>query len=98
MIICDNCTKEFELKPITKKLNDGIYEVYFKCPHCSEKYNSYFTNKNIRIKQKNINKMWEIYKNAKTQEEVVEMVTKIDSLKASIKADMESLKKKMLGA
>lgn len=96
MIVCDICKKEFALKPITKKHIDGINEVYFKCPHCSEKYISYFTNKNIRIKQKNINKMWEIYRNTKTQEEVVEMVEKIDILKATIKAEMENLKKKML--
>lgn len=98
MIICDECKKEFELKPRTKKHADVIVEVYFKCPHCGKEYVSYFTDKTIRIKQKNINKMWAEYRNAGTdKEKVAEMVKKIDGMKASIKVLMENLKIKMLG-
>jgi hypothetical protein len=98
MVICDECEKEFEVKASTKKLTNGISETSFKCPHCKKKYISYFTNRDIRIKQKNINKLWEKYRKASDDEEVAEMVIKIRTMKASIKILMDNLKIKMLGA
>lgn len=96
MIKCDNCNEEFELITKVKKTN-GIEEVYFKCSHCKVKYISYFTNKNIRIKQKNINKLWQKYKKCTTEDEAIEMMKNIDTMRIEIKVDMNNLKKKMLG-
>lgn len=96
-VICDKCNKEFEIKLKVNNHINNIEEAYFKCPNCGEKYISCFTDKNIRLKQKKINKMWEEYKKAPTQEEVVKMAEKITALKAEIKEDIGKLKEKMLG-
>lgn len=96
-VVCDKCSNEFELKLKTKKHINNIEEIYFKCPNCGEKFVSYFADKSIRLKQKKINKLWEEYKKAKNQEEVVKVAEKIAVFKAEIKADMEELRRKMLG-
>lgn len=93
---CDKCDKEFEIKLKVKKHINNIEEVCFKCPNCGEKYISCFTDKNIRLKQKKINKMWEEYKKALTQEEVIKMSEKITILKEEIKEDIGKLKENML--
>lgn len=95
-VVCDKCNKKFEIKLKTRNLPLGIEEVYFICPHCKEKYVSYYTDESIREKQKKINGMYEEYRKAKTQKETIKMVEKIDSMKAEIKADMVELKKRML--
>ena len=97
MIICTACKKEFELKPSTKKYTGGIDEISFKCPYCKKKYIAYFIDKNIRIKQKNINKLWEKYRQASNQKEVAETLEEINVMKANIKILIDNLKVKMLG-
>lgn len=99
IIVCnEGCNKEFELDKFKEaKHKDGIIEVYFKCPHCKNKYTSYFTDRDIRIKQSKINKLWDKYRASKTQEELINNFKEIEELKADIKKDMDNLKIKMLG-
>lgn len=94
---CDSCNKEFEIKLQVKKHPGAVEETYFICPKCKERYVSYFTDKDIRAKQKQINKLWEEYRKAKTQEEVVRIADKIATLKAEIGENIDKLKRKMLG-
>lgn len=96
-VVCDKCSKKFEIKVKTRKLPLGVEEVYFTCPHCKEKYVSYYTDPEIREKQKKINKIHEDYRRAKTGEDIIKMLRTINAMKAEIKSDMEALKKKMLG-
>lgn len=95
-ITCDKCNKDFDLNTKVKKHKDGVEEVYFKCPHCKVKYTSYFTDKNIRIKQNKINKLWDKYRNVRTKKEIVSVLEEIEILRKEIKADMKELKRKML--
>lgn len=58
---CDGvggCGKEFRIRRFTlDKLGDGIEKTYFNCPHCGKEYLCFYTDKNIRDKQKKIRKM-----------------------------------------
>lgn len=96
-VTCDKCNKKFEIKAKTRKLPLGIEEVYFICPHCKEKYVSYYTDESIREKQNEINKVWEEYRQLRDPAAIADMAIKITELKDEIKADMEELKKEMLG-
>lgn len=87
MIVCDKCNKGFNIDLKTRKLPLGVEEVYFKCPHCNEKYVSYYTDEGIRKKQREINKMYE---------EISKITDKINKVKAKTKVDMEDLKRKIL--
>lgn len=95
-VACDKCSKKFQIKVKTRKLPLGIEEIYFICPHCKEKYIGYYTNLEIRKKQKEINKMWEEYRKLREPDIIDDMMLKITKFKAEIKADMEELKKEML--
>jgi transcription initiation factor IIE alpha subunit len=96
-VVCDKCNKEFKITAKTRKLPLGIDETYFTCPHCKTKYISYYTDESIREKQTEINKLWDKYRKLKDGKEMVKMIEKINYMEAEIKADMENLKKKMLG-
>lgn len=85
-VVCDKCNKEFKIALKTRKLPEGIEEVYFTCSHCKTKYVSYYTDESIREKQREINNMYE---------EISKITDKINKLKVKTKADMEELKKKM---
>lgn len=58
---CDGeggCGKEFRIRRfILDKLGNGIEKTYFRCPHCKKEYLAFYTDKNIREKQKKIRKM-----------------------------------------
>lgn len=95
-VICDKCNKKFELKLKTRKLPLNIIETYFTCPHCKEKYVSYYTDESIREKQKKINKMWEEYRQLREPDAIADMAIKIMEFKAEIKKDMEELRRRML--
>lgn len=96
-VVCDKCNKKFDIKVKTRKLPLGIVETYFTCPHCKEKYISYYTDENIREKQKKINDMQVKYRKLKNPVEIANMALEIGNFKKEIKADMEKLKNKMLG-
>jgi hypothetical protein len=58
---CDGeggCGKEFRVRRFaTDKLGDGIEKTYFICPHCGKEFVGFYTDRNIRAKQKKIRKM-----------------------------------------
>lgn len=55
---CDaqnGCGHTFKVKEFkTKRLKQGIEKVYFRCPNCKLDYVAFFTNKRIRMLQKNL--------------------------------------------
>lgn len=85
LAICDaedGCKKEFTLEKFeVEKLDNDIEKTYFKCPHCNKKYVAFYTDKEIRRKQKFI-------RNVKDNK-------KFDKLKDEIGKDMKRLRKKI---
>ncbi|MBY6800133.1 transglycosylase [Clostridium botulinum] len=95
-VYCDKCNKDFEINAKEKKYKDGIVELYFKCPHCQERYTSFFTNKSIRQKQKKVRNLYEQHGKEVDEYKIIELLKQIDDLKAEIGNDMNKLKNKML--
>lgn len=56
MVNCNKCKNDFEIKVRTRYVIDDIEEVFFNCPHCHERYTSYYLNDNIKDMQKKIRK------------------------------------------
>jgi hypothetical protein len=83
MIYCNECKYEFDIKPRVKHYSKGVEEVFFNCPHCHERYTSYFTNPKIRKQQRIIRS---------TKDQIL-----IKKLQVILKKDMDNLKEKMLG-
>ncbi|EKS4344835.1 transglycosylase [Clostridium sporogenes] len=96
-VYCNKCNKDFEIKAKEKKYADGIVELYFKCPYCKERYTSFFTDKNIRQKQKKVRKFYEQYGKETDEHKIIELLKQIDDLKVEIGNDMNKLKNRMLG-
>lgn len=96
-VYCNKCNKDFEINAKEKKYKDGIVELYFKCPHCKERYTSFFTDKNIRQKQKKVRKLYEQYGKQTDENKIIELLKEIDDLKVEIGNDMNKLKNRMLG-
>lgn len=94
-LICDSCDMEFELKVKIKKHSRLVEESYFKCPHCKERYSSYFTDEHIRSKQKQINKLWEQLRESSEEKQTADLAVRVENMKAEIKKDMVSLKDTM---
>lgn len=53
-VICEECSKEFELEHKTEYLGAMITETYFKCPHCKTKYIVRLDNNLTRKLERNI--------------------------------------------
>ncbi|WMJ81963.1 transglycosylase [Clostridium sp. MB40-C1] len=97
-VYCNKCNKDFELNIKVKKYPGGVEETYFKCPHCKERYSSYFTDRNIRIKQGKVRNKYEQLSKCINMDDRTELLKGIQKMKADLKVDMDSLKLKMLGA
>jgi hypothetical protein len=54
-INCDKCNKKFSPEILKSTLKQGIYEVYFVCPHCDFKYHCYNENDQSVAIQDSIN-------------------------------------------
>jgi len=52
---CDKCDKRFNLEVLKSTPKQGIYEVYFVCPHCDFKYHCYNENDQSLAIQDSIN-------------------------------------------
>ena len=93
MVYCNKCKYDFEIKVRTRQIDKEIEEVFFNCPHCSERYTVYFTNDSIRKKQKLIrarhNELFKTKDKKKVQKEINQMQT-------MLKNEMDNLKRKML--
>lgn len=94
-VVCNKCGKKFEINLKTRRLPLDVREVYFICPHCKEKYVCYYTDPQIREKQKEINKMQDECWKIKSPAEKADMELRIMRLKDEIGADMEELKKRI---
>ena len=56
LAICD-CGEESEITRIlTEKMRGGIERMYFRCQHCGKEYLVCYTDKEIRKKQKKLQK------------------------------------------
>lgn len=71
MVNCDACKKDFKMDIKVTKLDGGIEKVHFYCPHCNQEYISYFTNEEIRKKQKKVVFIKDRNKNKKMQSEIL---------------------------
>lgn len=92
---CDKCHKDFMIEIKVKKYSGGIEEIYFVCPHCRQRYSSYFTDRNIRIKQKQIMKRRDNYQKCINNEDKIKILKEIDEIQQKLKEDMNSLKVRM---
>lgn len=97
MVYCNKCKKDFEINIKTKKCLGGIEETYFKCPHCKERYTGFFTDKNIRIKQKRVRNESNKLSKCRDMGQRIVLLKEIDKMKQDLKVDMDKLKEKMLG-
>ena len=97
MIYCNKCKKDFEINIKTKKYPGGIEETYFKCPHCKERYTGFFTDKNIRIKQKKVRNISNELGKCRDMAQRIVLLKEIDKMKQDLKVNMDNLKEKMLG-
>lgn len=95
-VYCNKCNKDFEINAKEKKHKDGIVELYFKCPYCKERYTSFFTDKNIRQKQKKVRNKYEQLGKCIDMKDRIALLKEIDSMKTDLKVDMDNLKEKML--
>ena len=95
-INCNECKQDFDMKVKVKKHKGSIEEVYFICPHCKERYTSYYTDRLIRVEQSKIRKKYE------KLEMIVEpgtrriLVDDIRNHKEELKIKMDNLKHKMI--
>lgn len=71
MVNCDTCKKDFNIDIKIEKYDGGIEKVHFHCPHCNQEYISYFTNAEIRKKQKKAIFIKDKNKNKKMQSEIL---------------------------
>lgn len=86
---CNKCLEEFTVNPKEKKYSRGIREVYFICPHCNERYTSFYTNAKVRRLQGDLNHLYHIRgikirdiaakaDNKVTNQEVEEIINEIE--------------------
>ena len=94
-VTCDKCGKKFEINLKTRRLPLDVREAYFICPHCNEKYICYYTDPQIREKQKKISKLQEKCRELKNPAEKADMELRIMRFKDEIGADMEELKRRI---
>lgn len=53
-VICDKCSKKFEVKMKKRTHGVDITEHYFICPKCRKRYTSYVTDQEVRRLQKEV--------------------------------------------
>lgn len=71
---CDGengCGEEFRIARLTvDNLRDGVEKSYFRCPHCDKEYLLFYTDKEIRRKQKAIRRVTNPYLLKKKRKEI----------------------------
>jgi len=93
MVNCDKCNKDFKMKIKTRKYLRGVTEVYFKCPHCGERYTGYYTNDKIKKMQRELN---DLNKKLISDPEDLALKIRFGNLKESLRLEMEDLKFKIV--
>lgn len=93
MVNCNKCNKNFDVKVRTRQIDKDVEEVFFNCPHCHERYTAYFTDKNIREKQKIIRVKYNQLRMSKDKRRIE---NEIKQMQTMLKIDMDNLQNKML--
>lgn len=93
---CNKCNEEFEIKPRIKKYADAVEETFFTCPHCNERYSSFFTNNDIRKKQKLLKNRYTEIAREVIKENKIKLISEYKAMQQDLVLDMENLKRKML--
>lgn len=76
---------------------DDIERAYIKCPNCGHEVDAYYTNSEIREKQKKIRRMYEKYSKVKKIILKEKLWENSNKLKKEIKEDMEKLRNEIQG-
>lgn len=92
---CDKCKKDFIIKLKVKKHKEGIEELYFKCPHCKERYTSYYIDREGKELQKKIRAEHIRYNNISVGKE--EALKKIKDMQVILDIKMKNLKRYVEG-
>lgn len=64
-VSCDECQNQFSISELkTESINVDHHAIvertYFTCPSCGQKYTCYYTDEHIRIKQKDIQRLYKL--------------------------------------
>ncbi|MBS4198601.1 hypothetical protein KHA93_02925 [Bacillus sp. FJAT-49732] len=102
-VSCDNCHKNFTIKPQEKKHGKGITETYFTCPHCDARYTAFVTNADIRKRQREIRQLHEsVQQHVKdfadgriNEQDYKQTIGKINEKINKKKAELEPMMKEM---
>lgn len=95
LVKCDECRHEFVLKKLkTKKLTNGVEKTFFSCPSCKKEYVSFITDKNLRNKQKEMQRLR--LKIRKQSNKKLDDLDKIVSMQEDVKKMMADLKAKYI--
>lgn len=90
---CDKCKKDFIIKLKVKKHKEGIEELYFKCPHCKERYTSYYIDREGKELQKKIrakyNQLHITKDKNRVQKEIKDMQVRLDIKMKNLKRYVE---------
>jgi hypothetical protein len=86
-MVCDGdrgCGKEFRVsRPSVDHLADGVERTYFRCPHCEKVFVAFYTDREIRDKQKAIRRVANPHL--------------VEKMRKEIAADMSVLRKRIEG-
>lgn len=92
---CNKCKKNFIIKPKVKKHKEGIEELYFKCPHCKEKYTAFYIDKEGKELQKKIKVEYARYNNISVGKE--ETLKRIKDMQIRLDIKIKNLKRYVEG-
>ncbi|OYD12574.1 hypothetical protein CHR37_06430 [Bacillus velezensis] len=86
-VLCDKCSKHFNIKKIKeRKLDADVKVSYFTCPHCSAEFRSFYNNKAIRDR---------LFKMKQMQREIKKMtdqnVLECEELRVRYEEDAETM-------
>ncbi|MEI2395604.1 hypothetical protein [Paenibacillus phytohabitans] len=91
---CDNCKGGFHIDLQHRWLEDSVEETYFTCPYCQTEYSSFYTDTNVREKQRSISKLRERFTALKDPAKRDVLQERIEREQAEVKVMMAELKQK----
>ncbi|OME18989.1 hypothetical protein BSK60_01530 [Paenibacillus odorifer] len=94
LVQCDNCKGGFHIKNHQRRLEDSVEETYFACPYCLTEYPSFYTNTEVREKQRSINQLRDRLKGLKDPHKRSLLKERIEREQAEVGVMMAELKAK----
>jgi len=91
---CDNCKGGFHIELQQRRIEDSVEETYFACPYCLTEYSSFFTNTEVREKQRSISQLQERLMNLRDPAKRSEIQKRINREQLEVTAMMTELKLK----